>query len=934
MRVAFRLRKRPAATAATALLLVSPDVTELLRLCARIGSDAPPRLYAVPGGFLLKLATPGTGSFPNTIRLRGLSENLFVPVDADLVPDLLPDEAAGLVRDHGLIFLPAGRVLGFHIDQPLSLSSLLTVNPAPNRTWQPFPACHPQAERLFSVLLERPEETPDAVFAGMGGDIGTEAPQLNDPGTAAAQANDAGTEGSQSGNAGAAASQLGRMAAQTGWGMTWLGNLLGLRGLRDLGAGLIRRAAALFPRLTEAMRRRQQAALRALLEDFRAGNLERALRRALPLSAAGDRGRGIGTGDRLPVNDPRYSLDNIRDAPGPAWLTEDDLRRELEKEYRKAAEQAAREGDHRRAAFIYGKLLRDYRAAANMLLRAGLYHDAATLFLSQVGDALAAARAFESAGEIDRAVQLYRLREEHVLAADLLRRAGDEEAALSEYGLAAVRLWYQQGHLAAGELLLEKARRPDLALTYFEAGWASRPQENALPCALYLLGLHAEAGQPGRILELLGEAADFFAPPGNDLAAGKLYNAVARLAEHENLADLREELRDRALLGIAAKLRQRAAVELRPSRLVSMLLEPSGVWDAPVVRDADFAWKAAVKRPERPPVPDETGRAGWVRLGTGAVTAACSAPGTGDVFVGFQNGAICCFRPSESRVVGFPPHGTPVLSLATDAAGRFVVALRGPQFGESELASYGREGSGYGSRQWQKVGQPSTEWLTPVMLQRDNDYFFGLWAEEGIRQYRGSLLVSEGYPIRLFPAILGLGDVRAGLLLPGLGDKHRSHRFLLLTTGGILLFASHLMKSTVTRLGWVPAPPQADRPGMAPIAFLQRDADRFELSGVDEDGYVCWSECEFREGHLRCVASSQSPPGRAYSAVGLVRLGLTAGVHANGVDWLRCSAKRMDLESTTRLSLPPVVGCFPSHATGEVNVVSGDGFLVRVCVPG
>src|SRR5207253_550893 len=157
-------------------------------------------------------------------------------------------------------------------------------------------------------------------------------------------------------------------------------------------------------------------------------------------------------------------------------------------------------------AFIYGKLLRDYRAAANMLLRAGLYHDAASLFLNQVGDTLAAARAFESAGEIDRAVQLYRLRDEHVLAADLLRRAGDEEAALAEYCLAADKFVRRQGHLAAGELLLEKARRPDLALSYFEAGWALRPKENALPCALYLLSLYTETGQPRRLLDLLREA--------------------------------------------------------------------------------------------------------------------------------------------------------------------------------------------------------------------------------------------------------------------------------------------------------------------------------------------------------------------------------------------------------------------------------------------
>lgn len=50
-------------------------------------------------------------------------------------------------------------------------------------------------------------------------------------------------------------------------------------------------------------------------------------------------------------------------------------------EYRKAASEAAKMGDHRRAAFIYGKLLGDYREAAAALMAGGLYHDAAQLYL-------------------------------------------------------------------------------------------------------------------------------------------------------------------------------------------------------------------------------------------------------------------------------------------------------------------------------------------------------------------------------------------------------------------------------------------------------------------------------------------------------------------------------------------------------------------------
>ena len=87
---------------------------------------------------------------------------------------------------------------------------------------------------------------------------------------------------------------------------------------------------------------------------------------------------------------------------------EPDLIEALAQEYRKAAQRAAEQGDFRRAAYIYGFLLRDDRKAAGVLQRGGLHHDAAMLYLKKLNDLAAAAQAFEAAGEVDRAIELYR----------------------------------------------------------------------------------------------------------------------------------------------------------------------------------------------------------------------------------------------------------------------------------------------------------------------------------------------------------------------------------------------------------------------------------------------------------------------------------------------------------------------------------------------
>src|SRR5262249_9627661 len=158
------------------------------------------------------------------------------------------------------------------------------------------------------------------------------------------------------------------------------------------------------------------------------------------------------------------------------------LWQELYTEYRKAAERATRQGDYRRAAYVYGVLLCDYGQAANALFQGKLYHDAAVLYLQKLADLLMAARAFEAAGGFDEAVRLYQQRRYHVLAGDLLRRMGEDAAALAEYQLAAEELLGRDDHLGAGRLLLEKTGRTDLALGCFRAGWERRPLGSAVPC--------------------------------------------------------------------------------------------------------------------------------------------------------------------------------------------------------------------------------------------------------------------------------------------------------------------------------------------------------------------------------------------------------------------------------------------------------------------
>ncbi len=118
IRVPFQLRRRATSEPAVALLVPTRDPVELFATCGRLGLDPSRSIFDVAGGFLLQLERPATQPMPGAIRLRELTKAFYLPADAELIPGLLDDEAAGMVRDWGLVFLPGGRTLLFDRTPP------------------------------------------------------------------------------------------------------------------------------------------------------------------------------------------------------------------------------------------------------------------------------------------------------------------------------------------------------------------------------------------------------------------------------------------------------------------------------------------------------------------------------------------------------------------------------------------------------------------------------------------------------------------------------------------------------------------------------------------------------------------------------------------------------------------------------------------------
>lgn len=920
MNVPFTLRKSESPGAATAFLLLAEEPAALLTVCSRLASVLPqtlrewfalPPIHAVSGGFLVKFGCPIAENIPEAIRLRALSSNLFVPVDAELVPTLLDDEAAGLVRERGLIFLPGGRVLAFAPDAFITADMLLSLPRLPQRHWQAFPQRPPLAERLGEVLLELEDDTPGLILESGGEGIGEAMPRPADSGPIART--------------------LGRTALEAGRGIAWLGQLLHWPGLAKLGAALIGESLRSVPRLSEALLGKQEAALRELLRKFRSGNLDEALRHALPFSDSPGRGGQAANNAQLPTHGLLYGLAALHGSVGGAaswWFTSADTQAELTREYRKAAEKAVAVGDYRRAAFIYGKLLGDFRSAAASLERGGLHHDAAILYLELLKDTLAAARAFEAAGETDRALHLYLQRGDYVAAGDLLRRRGDDEKALVYYLEAADQLAAGDNPLGAAELLFDRAQRPDLALGFLARGWVRRPHGSAIPCLLRLLQWHAEQDEQKAFLTLTAEAEEFFASPvENEHGAIQFFNALAQHADRDNLAAIRDDLRDRSLCGLAKRLRQRSLVDVHAGTTISTLFGASGLWNAALVRDADFALKTALKKRDRSTTRAVVTPMGHLRLGEGAVTAVCAARTSGRVFVGFHCGPIVCFHPQTESLVTLAPYAkqATVLALAANDEGdRLLALVETPD--DCLLLSYKIAKSGWGLLAERSVSSSGPRWLTPLAGGSGNS-IFGFWKGDNLDVLDGEDLVSLVSDLVPWPE----KETRMGLVLPS-----GSHAVSVCLFVGESVWCKNIRgdQGSLLHLGWRPGSRLRGLCSPPPLSWLRRDSATLGIVGIDEDDSIHWTEINFGDPQnpvLGGGASTRLPA--LYRAAALVNPGIIAGVYDGGVDWLRRRGHDLHPSSATLLPLPDAVACFPSLVTRELLVVSVHGSLTRVPLP-
>ena len=145
MKVAYQLLQQTHRASAYGLL-IPQDTTQALYWAVHF-QTLQPRLYRTPSGWLLVCQKPIQQIPVGYIALQEIHPRWFIPVDAQQIPGLVSDEAAGLTQSQQVIVLPGPTFLTTTL-QPVPLRSLLAVPNLSETAWQPLPDALQLANQL------------------------------------------------------------------------------------------------------------------------------------------------------------------------------------------------------------------------------------------------------------------------------------------------------------------------------------------------------------------------------------------------------------------------------------------------------------------------------------------------------------------------------------------------------------------------------------------------------------------------------------------------------------------------------------------------------------------------------------------------------------------------------------------------------------------
>jgi tetratricopeptide (TPR) repeat protein len=258
--------------------------------------------------------------------------------------------------------------------------------------------------------------------------------------------------------------------------------LSGLERLRSFfsnkAPGWIEKAQADY----EELAKRNQKQLDQLL-DLLKKDPDEALKYAIPLDMDGTvRGGSNGTFNmqKLWGNFSLFNNASVHQSASGTTVFSDDSFARLHTQYTNTAQALTRQGEYRKAAFIYLKLLKNYHLAAQTLEEGRLYQEAAAVYLQYSHDKEKAAACYEKGAFTMDAIALYKELNQDEKVGDLYASIHNREEAFFYYEKVVEGYKQREQYVKAALLFKNKMENPTGAQEMLLTGW--RENRDAFNC--------------------------------------------------------------------------------------------------------------------------------------------------------------------------------------------------------------------------------------------------------------------------------------------------------------------------------------------------------------------------------------------------------------------------------------------------------------------
>lgn len=241
-------------------------------------------------------------------------------------------------------------------------------------------------------------------------------------------------------------------------------------GSSGVGKSQLEKLHEWFRNNLEKLEKEQQKELNKLLKMFD-DNLSEALKYAIPLG--GDElGRGTNAPNfKLTQNSTSFNMNNMGTGISSfGWNTSNHYY-ELRQKYLKAAEKEIANKNYRKAAYIYGHLLKDYHSTANVLEKGGYYEEAAILYLEKLKNKSGAANCYERGMLYDKAIELHKDLENNEKIAELYAKTGNIELSEEYFKITSKNFENKRDYLNAARIEKEKLNDAETSKNLLLKGW-------------------------------------------------------------------------------------------------------------------------------------------------------------------------------------------------------------------------------------------------------------------------------------------------------------------------------------------------------------------------------------------------------------------------------------------------------------------------------